>query len=110
MYLSLQVSRNFSIWVGVIRSNWYKTRGWKDRNQVRGQAAGSEPTGAPEPIGEAECYLCCAVVVDAVFISGLLDLLRNALDEIFYFLKDYTANISHIFLGDLDGSLFYKLR
>lgn len=27
MYLSLQVSRNFSSWVGVIRSSWYKTFG-----------------------------------------------------------------------------------
>lgn len=27
MYLSLQVSRNFSSWVGVIRSSWYRTFG-----------------------------------------------------------------------------------
>lgn len=34
MYLSLQVSRNFSSWVGVIRSSWYSTRGWKHRSQM----------------------------------------------------------------------------
>lgn len=54
---------------------------------------------APEPDGEAEHYLCGTIVVDAIFISGLLDLLGNALDEIFYFLKDYIANISCASVG-----------
>ena len=34
MYLSLQVSRNFSSCVGVILSNWYKTLGWKENRTV----------------------------------------------------------------------------
>lgn len=34
MYLSLHVSRNFSNCVGVILSNWYKTRGWKGNGTV----------------------------------------------------------------------------
>lgn len=66
---------------------------------MRGQAAGPEPMKAPEPVGEAEHYLCGTIVVDAIFISGLLDLLGNALDEIFYFLKDYIANISCASVG-----------
>lgn len=46
------------------------------------------------PAGKA-IYLCCAVIVDAVFISGFLDLLRNPLNEFLYFLSDYTANINN---------------
>lgn len=76
---------------------------------MQSQAEVPEPRRAPEPVREDKRYLCCAVVIDAVFISGLLDLLRNALNEIFYFLQDYTANISCVFLRGVGGCLFYKL-
>lgn len=66
------------------------------------------PRGCLNRSGKAARYLCCAVIVDAVFVSGFLDLLRNTLNEFFYFLKDYTASINCVFLGNLDGSLFYK--
>lgn len=94
MYLSLQVSRNFSIWVGVIRSNWYSTRGWRRKPSAELGLAPENTRESALPAGKA-IYLCCAIVVDAVFISGFLDLLRNPLNEFLYFLNDYIANINN---------------
>lgn len=95
MYLSLQVSRNFSIWVGVIRSNWYSTRGWKDKGKSTVRTSSiCEPLRPNSLRGQ---YLCCAVIIDAIFISGFLNLLRHPFNECFYFLK--RLQNTHQFVG-----------
>lgn len=77
MYLSLHVSRNFSSWVGVIRSSWYRTLGCKKTRQIWANLKMRQNSVA----GWRIAYLASAVVIDAVFVPGLLDSFRKVLDK-----------------------------
>lgn len=88
MYLSLQVSRNFSSCVGVILSNWYKTLGWKENGIVE-NATTYEDWKEQHHYNTETIYLCCAIVINSILVSSFFYLLRNTFDEFFNLLKSH---------------------